>query len=67
MDKSDNKIHSDSKHAKAHGKDYVEVNDLRLEKPHKDWYLRQELGKQRNKPHYAPPKGKKTKQEWKKK
>lgn len=62
-------IHADAKHAKAHGKKLVETqpNYLCLEKEHKDWYNRRELGKQRGKPHYAPPKEKKSGKTWKRK
>ena len=62
-----NKIHSDGKHAKEHGKNLVEPSGLNLEKDHKDWYNRRELGKQRGKPKYAPPKERKESKDWKKK
>lgn len=56
----DEQIHADSIHAKRHGKELVNENPyLHLDKPHKDWYNRSEMGKQRGKPHYAPPKKKK--------
>ena len=63
------KISSDAKHAKIHGKDLVETEKeyLRLNQEHKDWYNRSEMGKQRGKPRYAPPKVKKAKKIWKKK
>ena len=64
--KKDKRIHADSKHAKAHGKKLVEEEGyLRLDKDHKDWYNRRELGKQRGKPKYAPPKERKSKKGWK--
>lgn len=64
--KCDKQIHADSKHAKAHNKRLVEEEAyLNLDKKHKDWYNRRELGKQRKKPKYAPPKEKKSKKEWK--
>lgn len=64
----DHKIHSDSKHAKAHGKDLVETDEyLELAKEHKNWYNRGSMGKQRGKPHYAPPKEMKSGKTWKKK
>ena len=60
--KKDKQIHADAKHAKAHGKNLVEeIGNLNLDKAHKNWYRRDELGKQRGKPKYAPPKRKKSK------
>lgn len=61
-------IHATSKLAKEHGKKLVETAELylKLQKDHKDWYNRGELGKQRGKPRYAPPKERKEKKEWKK-
>lgn len=59
-------IHSDSRHAKAHGKRLVETGELHLEKEHKDWYRKGAMGKMRGKPHYAPPKEKKNGKGWKK-
>jgi hypothetical protein len=67
MDIKDKKNHADSKHAKIHGKDLVEINsNLELSGQHKDWYNRCEMGKQRGKPHYAPPKEKKSGKTWEK-
>ena len=64
--KKDKQIHADAKHAKVHGKKLVEEEGyLHLDKSHKDWYNRRELGKQRGKPKYAPPKEKKAKEKWK--
>jgi len=57
---------ADAKHAKTHDNNLVETDsNLNLDKPHKKWYLRQELGKQRGKPQYSPPKEKKSRKEWK--
>lgn len=64
--KKDKKIHADAKHAKAHGKSYVETDSyLELAKSHKDWYQRGAMGKQRGKPKYAPPKEMKSRKTWK--
>lgn len=63
------KIHATSKLAKEHGKRLVETIEpyLELNKAHKDWYNRRELGKQRGKPRYAPPKERKARKDWRKK
>lgn len=65
--KNNKTIHADSKHAKAHGKKLVETSSayLNLSEDHKDWYNRREMGKQRGKPKYAPPKVKKPIKVWK--
>lgn len=56
----DKELHADSIRAKRHGKELINENSyLHLDKSHKDWYNRSEMGKQRGKPHYAPPKKKK--------
>ena len=61
-------IHADAKRAKDKGKKLVAPTSyLHLEKSHKDWYNRRELGKQRGKPRYAPPKEKKLGKIWKNK
>jgi len=57
---------SDSKHAIDHeGKPLNEDPYLEISKSHKDWYNISEMGKQRGKPKYAPPKVKKDKKSWK--
>lgn len=63
MKKKINKLkHANSLLAKSHGKDLQNTStNMNLDKEHKDWYLRSELGKQRNKPRYFPPKKKKIK------
>lgn len=64
----DKNIHSDSKHAKRHGKELVrEDSCLHLDQPHKDWYNRSEMGKQLGKPKAVPAKKYKAKKTWKKK
>lgn len=66
--KSTDKIDIDSKHAKNHSNDIVEEEGyLNLDKKHKDWYNRREMGKQRRKPKYAPKDTKKNKKDWKNK
>ena len=49
----------------AMGKDQSSLNtessNLNLNKSHKDWYNRSEMGKQLGKPKYSPPKVKKAK------
>lgn len=60
-------IHADSRHAKAHGKSYVEPNEMHLQEDHKKWYLRQDLGKQLGKPKALQPKEKKAPKSWKEK
>lgn len=69
MNKSIHKIHATSKLAKEHGKNLVETAEpyLELNKSHKNWYNRKEMGKQLGKPKYAPPKEMKEKKEWKEK
>lgn len=68
VSKNDKRIHADSKHAKIHGKSLVEEESyLHLDKDHKDWYNRRELGKQRGKPKYVPLTEKKPKKSWKQK
>ncbi|EKD56125.1 MAG: hypothetical protein ACD_58C00295G0002 [uncultured bacterium] len=58
-------IHADSKCAKAHGKDLVQPGEMHLERDHKKWYLRQDLGKQLGKPHALQPNVKKSPKTWK--
>lgn len=58
----------DSKKAVDHDNNLLETGSImNLDKDHKDWYNRSEMGKQRGKPHYAPPKEKKSGKTWKKK
>ena len=57
----------DSKHVYNKDGEIVEPNIMNLQKEHKKWYLRQDLGKQRGKPHAVPPNIKKTGKTWKKK
>lgn len=40
---------------------------LETDKQHKDWYNRREMGKQKGKPRYAPPKEKKSGKTWREK
>ena len=64
--KKDNQKHADAKHAKRHGKELIEENSyLNLDKSHKDWYMRDGMGKQRNKPKSVPIENKKDKESWK--
>lgn len=57
----------DAKHTcNSHG-EVIEPSPMNLQKEHKKWYLRQDLGKQRGKPHAVPPNIKKTGKTWKKK
>jgi regulator of replication initiation timing len=62
------RIHTDTKNAKAKCKRLVQTNNyLQLDKEHKDWYDRHNLGKQRNKPDRVAKEEKKQKKTWKNK
>lgn len=60
-------MQSDTKHAVDHDNKLLEPGELRLDRAHKDWYNRRELGKQRGKPKYAPPREMKSVKTWKRK